>query len=219
MAVAYDGGVVMGADSRTSTGTYVSNRASDKITPLSDNIYICRSGSAADTQIISDYVRHFLHQHTIEKGGPADVKTAATLCMQLSYHNKRMLMAGMIVAGWDKYDGGSVYAIPLGGTLLQVPFSIGGSGSSYIYGFCDQAYRKGMTKEEAVDFVFKAVTLAMARDGSSGGLVRMAIINADGVERKMVRGDQLPLYFDEIESQPSALSAFSRTSDEMSSDS
>ncbi len=33
---------------------------------------------------------------------------------------------GMIVAGWDKYDGGSVYGIPLGGTLLRLPFSSGG---------------------------------------------------------------------------------------------
>ncbi len=36
------------------------------------------------------------------------------------------LQAGMIVAGWDKYDGGSVYAVPLGGTLLRLPFATGG---------------------------------------------------------------------------------------------
>lgn len=36
-------------------GTYVSNRASDKITDLSDNVYLLRSGSAADTQAVADY--------------------------------------------------------------------------------------------------------------------------------------------------------------------
>jgi hypothetical protein len=36
--------------------------------------------------------------------------------------------------GWDQHDGGSVYAIPLGGTLLKVPYTIGGSGSAYITG-------------------------------------------------------------------------------------
>ena len=35
------------------------------------------------------------------------------------------LSAGMIVAGHDARDGGSVYALPLGGTLVKVPFSIG----------------------------------------------------------------------------------------------
>ena len=63
MAVTYDGGVIMGADSRTSTGTYVANRVSDKITALHDFIYACRSGSAADTQAVSDYVRYFLASH------------------------------------------------------------------------------------------------------------------------------------------------------------
>ena len=73
---------------------YVANRASDKISQLTDNVYVCRSGSvsasqisyflfiyaaclmcsmllnvliilqAADTQVISDYVRYFLHQPT-----------------------------------------------------------------------------------------------------------------------------------------------------------
>lgn len=36
-----------------------------------------------------------------------------------------MLQAGLIVAGWDPVEGGSVYAIPLGGTLVKCPFAIG----------------------------------------------------------------------------------------------
>ena len=59
MAIAFDGGVVVGADSRVSTGNYISNRASDKITPLTDNVYLLRSGSAADTQVVADYGEAF----------------------------------------------------------------------------------------------------------------------------------------------------------------
>ena len=58
VAVSFDGGVVLGADSRVSTGNYVSNRASDKITSLAGNVYMLRSGSAADTQAIADYGMH-----------------------------------------------------------------------------------------------------------------------------------------------------------------
>lgn len=43
-----------------------------------------------------------------------------------------------------------------------------------------------------------ALSLAMARDGSSGGIVRLATINKDGVERKMISGDQLPKTWDEL---------------------
>ena len=62
MAIPFDGGVVLGADSRVSTGTYVANRISDKIAQISEHIFVCRSGSAADTQALTDYVKHFLNQ-------------------------------------------------------------------------------------------------------------------------------------------------------------
>jgi 20S proteasome alpha/beta subunit len=55
-------GVILGADSRVSTGTYIANRTSDKIAQLSPHIYCCRSGSAADTQFLTDVVKHFLSQ-------------------------------------------------------------------------------------------------------------------------------------------------------------
>lgn len=60
MAVEYNGGVVIGADSRTTTGTYIANRVTDKLTKISDRIYCCRSGSAADTQAIADIVEYHM---------------------------------------------------------------------------------------------------------------------------------------------------------------
>ncbi|GFZ09215.1 N-terminal nucleophile aminohydrolases (Ntn hydrolases) superfamily protein [Actinidia rufa] len=51
------------------------------------------------------------------------------------------------------------------------------SGSSYLYGFFDQEWKDGMTKDEAEKFVVKAVSLAIARDGASGGVVRTVIVS------------------------------------------
>lgn len=42
VAIEFDGGVVIGADSRTSMGTFVFDRVADKLTPLTDRIYVCR---------------------------------------------------------------------------------------------------------------------------------------------------------------------------------
>lgn len=104
MAVEYDGGVVIGADSRTTTGydscilysatsrlpydticfnaihhtsmyiilqykyfacfdfsAYIANRVTDKLTKITDKIYCCRSGSAADTQAVADIVSYHLN--------------------------------------------------------------------------------------------------------------------------------------------------------------
>ena len=90
--------------------------------------------------------------------------------------------------------------MPLGGSVMRQPFSIGGSGSTYIYGHCDAAYRPGMTKEECKDFVRTALSLAMGRDGSSGGVIRMVCIDKDGVSRDFIAGNALP-YMDSKEGQ------------------
>lgn len=45
-----------------------------------------------------------------------------------------------------------VYSVPMGGMMVRQSFAIGGSGSSYIYGYVDATYREGMTKEECLQF-------------------------------------------------------------------
>ena len=136
------GGVVVAADSRTSTGSYIANRTSDKLTPVAERapanasrpcrgsaattpspvpppivairqvsppnpvarllcpgIYTCRSGSAADTQAISDYVRLYLSHYTADTGKEPSVKVAAHLFKSMCYNNKDRLTAGIICGG------------------------------------------------------------------------------------------------------------------------
>ena len=103
MAIQFDKGVVLCADSRVSTGAYVANRTSDKISQLHDHIWCCRSGSAADTQaLLTDYAHHFLAQLAVEKGRLPEVKVAALLMRKLCYENKDNLMAGVIVGEWEE---------------------------------------------------------------------------------------------------------------------
>ncbi|KAF8665593.1 hypothetical protein AX16_000050 [Volvariella volvacea WC 439] len=195
MAVQFKDGVVIGADSRTTTGSYIANRVTDKLTYVHDRIYCCRSGSAADTQAVADIVHYYLQMYSRTVETPS-VLTAASLFQKLCYENKDALSAGIIVAGWDKQTGPSVYNIPLGGGLFRQPWAIGGSGSTYVYGYCDATYKEGWGQGETVEFVKNTLSLAMARDGSSGGVIRMCVITEGGVERLFVPGDQLPKFWE-----------------------
>jgi len=49
MAVVYNGGVLLGADSRTTSGVFVQDRASDKIDVVTEKIFALRTGTSADT--------------------------------------------------------------------------------------------------------------------------------------------------------------------------
>merc|ERR1712039_548519 len=126
MALTFDGGVVMAADTRTSTGDYVANRASRKISKVHDRIFVCRCGSAADTQALTGFVINYLGQHAVELGKLPTVNTCANLFKMMAYNNKDNLMAGLIVAGYDEKQGGQVYSIPLGGTLHKVNVAVDG---------------------------------------------------------------------------------------------
>ena len=108
MAVQFNGGVVLGADSRTTTGSYIANRVTDKLTPIHDHIFCCRSGSAADTQAVADAVTYQLGFHSIELNEPPLVHTAASLFKEMCYRYREDLMAGIIIAGWDPQEGGQV---------------------------------------------------------------------------------------------------------------
>jgi len=194
MAIEFDGGVVIGADSRTTTGAYVANRVTDKLSRVTDKIYCCRSGSAADTQAIADIVAYHLSLHQMQFGEEPLVKTAASIFQELCYNYRDQLSAGIICAGWDRKHGGQVYCIPLGGMCIRQPCTIGGSGSTYLYGFVDSKFKPKMTQQECVDFTKTAVTLATQRDGSSGGVVRLGVITEKGIQRDVILPADMPKF-------------------------
>lgn len=43
---------------------------------------------------------------------------------------------------------------------------------------------------------FSALALAMSRDGSSGGVIRMCVITKEGVERLFIPGNELPKFWE-----------------------
>ncbi|XP_033325165.1 proteasome beta1 subunit [Megalopta genalis] len=196
MACEFDGGVVIGADSRATTGAYISNRFADKLTKITDYIYCCRSGSAADSQAIADVVSFHLNFLKMELGTEPLVETAASVFRDLCYTYRDSLSAGILVAGWDSQKGGQVYSIPLGGMCVRQPISIGGSGSTYVYGYMDSQYKPNMSKDECVNLVENTLALAMSRDGSSGGVIRVGVITEKGIERKVILGNELPRFYE-----------------------
>jgi 20S proteasome subunit beta 1 len=91
--------------------------------------------------------------------------------------------------------------------MLQVHYSIGGSGSAYITGWCDKHFREDFTAEEAHAFVRQALTHAMARDSSSGGCIRTVTITSSGVKRDFLPGSQVPATFGELQTPQQRVTA------------
>lgn len=81
---------------------------------------------------------------------------------RICYGNKDALSAGIIVAGWDKEAGPSVYNIPLGGGLFRQPWSIGGG---LIYLLSERLVLNGLS--QALD-QHMSMAIAMQHIGKVG---------------------------------------------------
>ena len=244
LAVRYKGGVVVGADTRTSVSGYVSNRYAAKLTfvldreldsfvvpvarqvlekgseskvnvhniqggtanestnenfvlakapiPEASTCVICRSGSAADTQHLASVIRTEIVSRQLLFRIRGTVTHVAALLRNLLL-NEPTLSASLICAGYDHELGrGVIYSVAPGGTVFEERvWAAGGSGSTYILGHLDSFYPKHQSDDdtrhrvldsevEALDFVCRAIGLAMDRDGSSGGFIRMYVIDKYG---------------------------------------
>ena len=187
----YDGGVMLAADSRTSSGIYVANRVADKIWPISKNIFALKSGSAADTQFLLQTTKNYISQFAVDYDDKPPVKVAARILQQYQYEYKDYLSANIILCGVDNLEGPCIYSVGFGGTTLKQNIAMSGSGSTYVFGYIDNNYKANMTKQEAKDFLRNAVALAMYRDNHSGGTIRMLDITKDGVTRDYIPFDQI----------------------------
>lgn len=218
-------GLVVGADTRTSMGSMVSNRFAHKLSFIyqsSDIIGVgssgdndgvttcimCRSGSAADTQYLADEVRWTFRTRALRYGiyHPTIYQIAHWLRFEVRKRQQQSpqnpYSASLLIAGYEpsstnsKSDGngrGRIYSIAQTGSLIEEDlYAIAGSGSTYIVGLIDHAFKERnkqskdngnevlMEEEEAIEFVSALIHTAMARDGSSGGFARITVVNAKG---------------------------------------
>ena len=182
VAITYRNGVIVGADTRTSVSGFVSNRFAYKIVPILNQAVICRSGSAADTQYLADQTKWELQARDYRYQIRPTLMQLSRLLRSLMLESSQELTASLICAGYDREkQAGRIYSISPSGSLIEEEgFAVSGSGSTFILGHMDNTYRSNMSEDEGITFVLEAVRLAMNRDGSSGGFVRIHVIHENG---------------------------------------
>jgi 20S proteasome subunit beta 1 len=189
-------GVVVGADTRTSSGSMVSNRYANKLSFLyqsgSTSCVLCRSGSAADTQFLADEARWEFRSRSLRYYEMAGSSSSNPSVEQMARWLRYVVMNGsytasLICAGYDPQAGGRIFSISQTGSMVEEDiYATGGSGSTYIIGLLDHFLKTRnekdglMEEQEAIDFVSRLIHLAMERDGGSGGVARITILNENG---------------------------------------
>eukprot|EP01086_Lenisia_limosa_P000889 TRINITY_DN11536_c0_g1_i1.p1 TRINITY_DN11536_c0_g1~~TRINITY_DN11536_c0_g1_i1.p1 ORF type:complete len:202 (+),score=23.26 TRINITY_DN11536_c0_g1_i1:56-661(+) len=178
-AVVYKGGVVMGADSRTTMGTFISSRGSEKVIKVSDHCLCLRSGRSSHSEAAIDVIQYHEQNYWQETGESPSIATIAHVAKNLLAENP--LQSSFILGGFCPVEKrGELFTASNGGFQMKRDYMFGGSGTPFIVSYLDANYKPDMDLKEAFACVQGALKEAIRRDGSSGGLIRMTASSEKG---------------------------------------
>jgi len=187
-------GAVLAAESKSTMGYLIASKESEKILQLEDHIAMTIAGASGDAESLARYMKAELKLFSIENQRKISVKGAATLLANILQGSKYYpYYVQLIIGGYDS-SGARIFTLdPLGSVEEEKKFFSTGSGSPMALGVLEDAYKEGMTIDEASKLAMRAVKSAIERDiGSGGKAMDIAVITKDGLKITRYDLDKLP---------------------------
>merc|ERR1712216_802713 len=189
VGLVYKDGVVLGADTRATGDTTVVDKNCEKIHRISDNIYCCGAGTAADTQQVTDMIASQLELHRMSTGKQSRVSTSLAMLKQMLYRYQGNVSAALVLGGVD-LKGPHIYTVYPHGSTYNLGYATMGSGSLAAMSMFEARYKDYMELEEAKELVKDAIFAGIFNDLGSGSNCDLCVITAAGTE--ILRGYAKP---------------------------
>ena len=174
-------GVTLATDTRVTMGFFIAHKQGKKVYQIDDHLAMTIAGVVADAQNVVEILKANAALFKLNNRRPMPVAAASRLTANMLFSN-RYLPLGLqaIIAGVDT-EGPSIYSLdPFGSITEEKAFYSTGSGSPIALGILENGYKKGITVEEALSLVVRAVKAAMKRDVASGDSFDVAVITKEG---------------------------------------
>ncbi|KXN74644.1 proteasome-domain-containing protein [Conidiobolus coronatus NRRL 28638] len=181
VGIIFKDGVILGADTRATAGTIVSDKNCEKIHYISRNMYCCGAGTAADTEFTTNLISSQLELHRLNTGREPRVVTAMTLLKQHLFKYQGHIGAALILGGID-VNGPQLFTIYPHGSTDKLPYVTMGSGSLAAMSVFENNWKADMTQEEGINLVALAIEAGVFNDLGSGSNVDVCVIKKDNVE-------------------------------------
>jgi 20S proteasome subunit beta 2 len=174
----YEGGVVIAADTRATSGPIVADKNCEKLHYIAPNIWCAGAGTAADTEFTTALISSQLELHSLSTGRKARVVTCMTMLKQHLFRYQGHIGAYLVVAGVDP-TGTHLFTVHAHGSTDKLPYVTMGSGSLAAMSVFETQWKASLTQEEAVKLCADAIEAGIWNDLGSGSNVDVAIITAD----------------------------------------
>jgi len=189
VGIACKDGVILGADRRSTAGSIVMNKDSQKINKVNEYIAASYTGSVSDIQLTNKIIAAELRLQELRTKIRPSVKEAANLLAMIIFKNIRTpamipSIVGTLIAGFNMDGSAELFTIEPAGGVQQVKdydanFS---SGMPYILGLLERKWKKELTVQEAVDLAVDSIKASTQRDVASGNGIDVFSITKDGIK-------------------------------------
>jgi len=173
-------GVILASDTRVTMGYFVAHKFGKKVYKVDDHLGITIAGTVADAQRVVDILTANAQLYKISMNRPMPVGSAARLAANILFSNRYLPLATQVLIGGVDDSGPHVFNIDPFGSLTEEKSVSTGSGSPIAYGILEDMYREGMTVNDMLPIIVKAVNAAMKRDIASGNSYNVTVIDTNG---------------------------------------
>ncbi|KAL6868574.1 nucleophile aminohydrolase [Trichoderma novae-zelandiae] len=174
----FDGGVVIAADTRATSGPIVADKNCEKLHYIAPQIWCAGAGTAADTEFTTALISSQLELHSLSTGRKPRVVTCMTLLKQHLFRHQGHIGAYLVVAGCDP-TGTHLFTVHAHGSTDKLPYVTMGSGSLAAMSVFETQWTPDLSRDAAVKLCSEAILSGIWNDLGSGSNVDVAVITKE----------------------------------------
>lgn len=174
--------VIVAAESKSTMGGLVASKTAEKVFQIDDRIAVTIAGGSGDAQNIVRVLKAEINLYRLSRSKSISMNAVTSLLSNILQGNRYYpYMTMLIIGGYDE-TGGHIYSIDPVGGLEEDDFTSTGSGSPIAFGVLENEYKEGLSKDDGIRLVVRAIRAARERDIFSGGYnINVAVIDKSGV--------------------------------------
>ncbi|KAL0911026.1 hypothetical protein M5K25_019129 [Dendrobium thyrsiflorum] len=179
-----DGFAVIVADTSAVHSILVHKSNEDKIMILDSHKLLGVSGEAGDRAQFTEYIQKNVHLYQFRNGIALTTAAAANFTRGelATALRKNPYFVNILLAGYDKDIGPSLYYIDYIATLHKIDKGAFGYGSYFALSLMDRHYHSGMSLAEAIDLVDKIIAEIRSRLVVAPPNFLIKIVDKDGAK-------------------------------------
>ncbi|EER39293.1 proteasome component [Histoplasma capsulatum H143] len=174
----FDGGVVIAADTRATSGPIVADKNCEKLHYITPKIWCAGAGTAADTEFTTALISSNLELHALSTGRSPRVVTCMTMLKQHLFRHQGHIGAYLVVAGVDP-TGVGLYTVHAHGSTDKLPYVTMGSGSLAAMSVFETMWKPSLNQDDAVKLCSEAIKAGIFNDLGSGSNVDVCVVHKE----------------------------------------